>query len=258
MLFLRMKKYCSTTLLESIPTFLFLGLGHILKRAIVLKRYRKWSQPKEVGGCRVYDLGNCGPESRFMVGNLIAHNCAYGAGINRIQQTLNNKEIFLEREDVEKMHQEYWQLFAEVKKYQRRLIQEKNRRGGWIKSATGMPISISEDKEHDILNTMCQYSGHSLLQWENYFIEQEKKRQGIEMNPWINDYHDEMMFEVPIEQVKEGIQLLIKTQAQLNDMLGWDIKIKGDPELHLNLGAIKCEDYEYSEEQKLFLKELIA
>jgi len=193
-----------------------------------------------------------------MVGNLIAHNCAYGAGINRIQQTLNNKEIFLEREDVEKMHQEYWQLFAEVKKYQRRLIQEKNRRGGWIKSATGMPISISEDKEHDILNTMCQYSGHSLLQWENYFIEQEKKRQGIEMNPWINDYHDEMMFEVPIEQVKEGIQLLIKTQAQLNDMLGWDIKIKGDPELHLNLGAIKCEDYEYSEEQKLFLKELVA
>lgn len=196
---------------------------------------------KDRGTCKVFHLA-----------------AAYLAWINTLHQQMVNAEIDISRDEIEVMYNVYWSkdLFAEVKNYADRLDLEWQRRGGWIKNALGRPIPASEDKRRDLLNTMCQSSGHDLLQWDNYYVDQLRRERKVPMYPLISDYHDEMLWEAPIECAKEAYQIMSDTQGILNDMLGWEIKIRGEPEFHFNVAGVKVDGYEYPEEQQLILKKL--
>jgi len=223
----------SKILHETLPSFLLTMLEGVLRKACRLRK----SQTKS----RVYDLVNCGPDSRFMAGNLIVHNCAYGAGAETIHETLNMSGVEVTLDDVKKLHREYWKLFKGVKTFESRLISIWKTSGGWVPSLFGVPLPIAERAMKDSINRFCQQSGHHILMRILYWVSVFRKEQNITMFPFIVDFHDETIWEVPDHDVERAKQAIIMAREKVNDELNTEIKFKIDPEVGLSLADFKTE-----------------
>jgi hypothetical protein len=147
-----------------------------------------------------------------------------------------------EFEEIKQAHEEYWDTFVGVLDYEKRLLLEWRKKGYFI-GATGLPITLSDFKEKDILNQQCQTSGHAILHRYIYWICQFKRESKTPMYPWIVDYHDESIWEVPKSAAEEACDIKRRALERVNEELDWDVMIKGDPDIAYNLAMIKCEDY---------------
>lgn len=166
----------------------------------------------------------------------------YNAGVHRCWVSLVEKEIDITKEEVAIICKGWDEQFKGIKQFGRQLEAERTQRGGWIYNGVGRPIPIGEDKVKDIINTYCQSTGHDLLIWQLSLVAAQRDMQGIEMHPWICDYHDELMFEVPEHQVEAACGIFRQTLQQINDALPWEVTIKGEPGVATNLAQIKLED----------------
>lgn len=166
--------------------------------------------------------------------------CQYGAGVNKVMQTLENDDIFLPRSDVEKIHSGYWSLFAKVKQLSYDLQRQWQFNGGWIPNGlVGRPMCIPEDSKHDALNRFIQSTGHDILIKYVYILCGELSRQGIDWSPVVMDFHDATTVEVPEADAELTVDIFKWAMDELNRQIGGTITLRGVPVIGRTLADVK-------------------
>jgi hypothetical protein len=165
--------------------------------------------------------------------------CAYGAGVNKVNQTLENDDIFLPFPEVQKIHSTYWKLFSGIRDLSDRLLLEWKENGGYIVNGVGRPMCVAADYEKDILNRFIQSTGHDLLVKYVRIYTAELNRRGIEWHPLIIDLHDSTAVEVPERHMDEVVEVMKWGVDELNRQLQGTIQLRGEPDIGINLAEIK-------------------
>jgi len=165
--------------------------------------------------------------------------CQYGAGINKVRQTLEEQEIHLSYEEVANIHTGYWELFAQVKDFARSLGYERKRNKGYILNGVGRPMAIPEEFEKDILNRFIQSTGHDVLTVYISILKRNLDAAGINWNPIVIDFHDATTVEVDEQDGERTVAVFNQSMQDLNNMLQGTIKLKGVPVIGRNLAEVK-------------------
>ena len=63
----------------------------------------------------------------------------------------------------------------------------------------------------------------------------------IALTPLMIDFHDETIWEVPIDQAEDALELFRETWRLTNDELGGIIPLSGSPEICHNFSEFKCD-----------------
>lgn len=175
------------------------------------------------------------------IAKVLTLSASYNAGPKTIRDTLSLSGVELSFEEVEDIHRDYWELFAGIKEFERDLKQEWFRNKGWVLDGTGLPITVCEDLTKDLVNRYAQQTGHNLLMVLIKNIMQLREERRVTMYPWISDFHDETMWEVPDACVDDAVKILNDAVDQLNKDLTTDILITGMPEVGTCLADFKVE-----------------
>lgn len=165
--------------------------------------------------------------------------CQYGAGAKKVHQTLEEQNIFLDYWEVEKVHSGYWDLFAQVKDFERSLYFEWKRNKGYITNGLGRPMAVPERYQKDILNRFVQSTGHDILTMYIRILCDKVEAAGIPYKPIIIDFHDATTIEVPEEYGERTLQIFNEAMAELNNKLQGTIKLKGVPVIGRTLADVK-------------------
>lgn len=165
--------------------------------------------------------------------------CQYGAGVNKIMQTLELDEIFLDYEQVREIHEGYWNLFSGVRDFGRELQSQWRGNRGYIRNGIGRPMCIPEDYKKDALNRFIQSTGHDLLVKYAYILTNELDRQGINWHPLVIDFHDASAVEVFEQDLQKTLEIYEWSLLELNRQLGGTIRLKGTPSFGRTLADIK-------------------
>lgn len=165
--------------------------------------------------------------------------CQYGAGVNKIMQTLEQDDVFLSFEEVSEIHQGYWNTFAGVRDFSKKLWYEWRKNGGWILNGMGRPMCIPEHMTKDILNRFVQSTGHDILAKYVSIYVPEIRRRRIPWNPVIADWHDASAGETPIPYKDDVVEIMLWGVDKLNEHLRGTIKLRGEPDVGYNLADIK-------------------
>lgn len=165
--------------------------------------------------------------------------CQYGAGAKKVHQTLEEQNIFLDYWEVEKVHSGYWDLFAQVKDFERSLYFEWKRNKGYILNGMGRPMAVPERYNKDILNRFVQSTGHDILTMYIRILCDKVAAAGIPYKPIVIDFHDATTIEVPEEHGERTLQIFNEAMAELNATLQGTIKLKGVPVIGRTLAEVK-------------------
>lgn len=165
--------------------------------------------------------------------------CQYGAGAKKVHQTLEEQNIFLDYWEVEKVHSGYWDLFAQVKDFERSLYFEWKRNKGYILNGMGRPMAVPERYNKDILNRFVQSTGHDILTMYIRILCSKVEAAGIPYKPIVIDFHDATTIEVPEEHGERTLQIFNEAMAELNATLQGTIKLKGVPVIGRTLADCK-------------------
>lgn len=164
---------------------------------------------------------------------------AYGAGVRKIMQILEEDNIFLSYEEVEEIHSGYWEIFARVRDFGRSLEYEWKRQGGYILNGFGRPMAIPHDYRKDMLNRFVQSTGHDILLRYVHILTDLLDARGIDWQPNIIDFHDSTSVEVAPEDAEIVVELMHEAMYHTNEQLGCTVKFRGDPEIGRNLAETK-------------------
>jgi len=177
-------------------------------------------------------------ESRT-VAKVVTLASSYGAGAGKIKETLNLQGIKLSLDEAKQIHSAYWQLYQGVKLYERYLLDEHRKRGGWVYNGVGRPVCVDNNYLKDIVNRVVQSTGHDVhILWSNIFSRLCEER-GLEVHGIVWDFHDQTIVECR-EEIAEKIRLTyLDAYDILNQKLQGLICIKGDPQIVNNLAEAK-------------------
>lgn len=178
---------------------------------------------------------------------LITLASGYGASWQTIQSNILLQGYALSDQEAQIIHRDYWLLYPGIKDFERELKTFWRQTGGWIPSSMGNPICVYHGFLHDIVNRFAQRSGHEVLMSLVYHTERLRQERKIEMHPWIPDWHDEQIWEVPEDNVDAVYQLMKDAETALNEELKWDVYMEAEPEIADNLAQIKCDKEDYDE-----------
>lgn len=170
----------------------------------------------------------------------------YLAGPEAIHSDLQLEGIDITLGEVKQMHKDYWRLFAGVKQWEMQLLEMRYNNDGWFPSILGTPLTIDSHPKilKDIVNRHTQHAGHTFLQVWLWHVDQLRRERGVTMHPWLADFHDEMLWEVPEEQAQAAADLISEALRRTNDEMGMGIQVKGPPMVVDNLAQVKCENYD--------------
>lgn len=167
----------------------------------------------------------------------------YGAGAKKLHSDLIMQGVDITLAKCYKYHADFWKLYKGIKRFETTLKAQYTNNEGYILNGYGRPIGIDEWKIKDIVNRFVQSTGHDILVVFINLLYKELKASEIQWMPWIIDYHDESMIEVPNRYVSEAGECFARARTKLNEFLQWDVTMDGDIEVATNLAEIKCEDY---------------
>lgn len=170
---------------------------------------------------------------------IVALACAYGGGVNKVMQILEEQNIFMGFPEVEAIHRGYWELFAVVKDFGRSLLFEWKRNKGYILNGIGRPMAVTEKYNRDLLNRFVQSTGHDIFVKYIRILCDELTRAGIPYVPIIIDFHDASTVEVPDAYEKQAVEVFARSMDLLNAELNGRIKLKGVPMSGKNLAIVK-------------------
>jgi DNA polymerase I-like protein with 3'-5' exonuclease and polymerase domains len=191
----------------------------------------------------VFDIIDCGPNNRFSLGDIIAHNSSYGMGWAKLQMTLKLQGIQVSTEEAKAMVRSYWDIYAGVKDYEQFLLSEYKKNNGWVLNGIGRPIGVANDYLKDIVNRVIQSTGHDIHMIYIQICDQLLREAGIQVNGIVWDFHDQSILECA-EEDKDKVYDIIGRQAYevLNrEYLQGEIALKGDPQHIRTLAEAKCE-----------------
>ena len=167
---------------------------------------------------------------------------SYGASANKIRQTLSLQGIEISHTEAKQMFDRYWKLFAAVKEYEKFLLAQWERSGGWFINPIGRPICVAQDYLKDIINRSIQSGGHDCFILFLSLMTEVLKRHKIQYAPYIWDIHDCVMLEVPEDQAMECKKLLDgEVLEEVNSLLDGKVKLKGDANVVDNWAQDKFE-----------------
>lgn len=178
------------------------------------------------------------------VAKLVHLSCIYGAGPEKIHETLTFAGIAISLSEVRQIVRDYWRLFGGVKKWANRLLDIWDATGGFIPTMLGRPHCVDQRLLKDIVNRHTQTSGHEFLQVWLWHTERLRQERGVPMHPWLIDLHDEMFWEVPEAEAAAASQVVADALDAANAEVGLAIPLKGPPAIVHNLAEAKCEGYE--------------
>lgn len=175
------------------------------------------------------------------VAKIVTLGSSYGMGANKLSQTLRLEGIECDVPEAKRIHAGYWELYGGVKKYESELLRQFNRNRGWVLNGVGRPVGVADGYERDIVNRVVQSTAHDCLVLFLAIVAKYLDAAGIEWHPWIWDWHDEGMIEVPEAQAEQAARIIDGSAlAALNEKLGGLIPLAGNSEIVGNLAAIKC------------------
>jgi len=170
----------------------------------------------------------------------------YGAGVNTKYRKLISEGHDVTLDDVKLMHTAYWNVFGGVKDYERKLVAQAEKNGGWFVGGMGFPICICADKMKDILNRQIQNTGHTILTFLQKQIATDLAEAKIPYRPYVWDYHDEVIIEVPDSCADRAFKIMSEAFTKLNKTLqdgNTLVKFKGSGDVMYSIAEAKVEDY---------------
>lgn len=165
----------------------------------------------------------------------------YGAGPRKIHETLKLQGVNKTLEEVQEIHRAYWELYKGIKEYERFLLKCWNRNNGWILNGIGRPLTIHGDLTKDIVNRVCQSTGHDIHMVGLTILRRVLFERKLEHSWVIADFHDESILEVPKGTENEVIDAFFAMEAELNELLKSYVPIKIDPAVGTSLADFKVE-----------------
>lgn len=165
----------------------------------------------------------------------------YNAGPRKIHETLTMGGIKISFEEVQQICRDFDRLYAGVQQFKYGLEAQWRMNNGWIYSGLGRPLTVSADLTKDLVNRYCQTTGHDILMRYIWYVEKLRAERGVEMYPWIVDYHDETIWEAPEAHTAAAQQVLRDALIELNAELQPFIPLKGDALVAGNLAELKVE-----------------
>jgi DNA polymerase I-like protein with 3'-5' exonuclease and polymerase domains len=167
---------------------------------------------------------------------------SYGASANKIRQTLSLQGIQISHTEAKEMFDRYWKLFAAVKEYEKFLLAQWERSGGWFINPIGRPMCVAQDYLKDIVNRAIQGAGHDCFVLFLHTVAETLKERKVNYAPYIWDIHDCVMLEVPEDQAEECKKLLDgEVLERLNYFLDGQVKLKGEANVVDNWAQDKFE-----------------
>jgi hypothetical protein len=170
----------------------------------------------------------------------------YGAGVRKKHSKLEQEGHNITYEEVQVMHNTYWNVFSGVKDYERKLQAQAEKNGGWFLGGMGFPICICSDKMKDILNRQVQNTGHTILTFLQKQIADDLAAAKIPYRPYIFDLHDEILLEVPDAYAAVAFKIMNDAFAKVNKTLqngDTMVQFKGSGDVMWSLAEAKIEDY---------------
>lgn len=173
-------------------------------------------------------------------------SASYGAGAGKICSSLQLDGVSITYDEVKTLHTEYWNIFGDVRKYEQKLVSQWEKNGGWFLNGVGFPTCVAQDKLKDIMNRQIQGTGHTILTFLQKQIADGFAAEKIKYRPYVWDFHDEVVVEVPEEQAARAFEIMNNAFAELNKLLHSAetvVKFKGSGDVMYSLAEAKVEDY---------------
>lgn len=177
----------------------------------------------------------------------------YGAGPHKIYSTLIEAGEDVSLADIVIMSREWNELFAGLKTFERQLQEEWHANGGTIKNGVGRTMAVDEFLLKDVVNRFAQSTSHDILLLILQEISTLRTADRVEMYPWIVDFHDEWIFEVPERMVDKCTELYRTAVARVNEILQYEIPVRCEPQVASHLGEIKDPEREGTKRRRELL-----
>lgn len=205
-----------------------------LKEPILAAGYRPYNPPAG----SVSKAKKAGKAERGKA-KTVVYACQFGAGVDKVIETLEKDDIYLPYEEVELIHSTYWDLFQRLKQYSWDLQRLWRRNGGYVLNGLGRPMCLLPDYKHDVLNRVIQSTGHDILVRYVAILTGLLRERGIHFMPWVIDLHDATTVEVPEEFRDVCVQAFHDAMYILNRDLGGTIQLRGTPESGYTMADVK-------------------
>jgi hypothetical protein len=179
---------------------------------------------------------NCG-ESRQLLKKCVLM-LLYGAFPGRLYAELTLAGYDITMRECKVIFNEFWHTYAGVKRFETALGRQCDRNGGWVYNGRGRPLCIYGLKRMDIINTLCQSTGHDCLMRYLFHLNVLRHQRGIPMKPYLVDLHDSCTFEVSDTAIDSAMQAYKDSIRILNDELQWDVEITGEIKIGRTLADV--------------------
>lgn len=175
------------------------------------------------------------------IAKVVTLGASYGMGAGKLQRTLRVEGVDVSFDEARRIHSGYWELYRGVKKYEAELLRQYELNDGWVLNGIGRPVGVAAGYEKDIVNRVCQSTGHDLLVlFLVRFVVPSLQEAGIPFVPVIADWHDEFIIEIN-EIYAEQAQRIVDTVAlpAFNAEIAGEIPLKGSATISRNLADAK-------------------
>jgi hypothetical protein len=171
---------------------------------------------------------------------------SYGAGAANIWSGLRLRGFKLTPEQAAAISESHDEMYAASgKRFHKLLEGEWRTRGGWILSGLGHPIAVHESKKKDLINRLCQKTGHDVHTTFVVRVSRRLEQEGIQATGVVWDFHDQLIFQVREELGEKCLQILRDEVQKLNEYLGAYVRLKGDPKLSRDMAHAKEAEFSW-------------
>lgn len=162
----------------------------------------------------------------------------YGAGGPKIALILTQNGIPTSPDEGRRLHRLYWKKFRKVKDLEAGLY-EMYREDGMIRNLFGRIIRLPDLWCKDLLNRFIQSTGHdALMEWVFAIVRLAEER-GLDMVPYILDWHDATYWHCPPSQVEAAEAVLADALAAVNRDFDLPYPLKMSAKRFMTLAEIK-------------------
>lgn len=168
----------------------------------------------------------------------------YGAGPGKLQYTLKVQGIPISLKEAEEIHAAFWRLFSGIREWRMELEAQHKFNRGWVLNGIGRPLGVWEEAKKDLVNRVCQSTGHDFHLYYQQVVAELLDEEGVEWKPIIVDFHDQMIVEVsPGDAERTKYLMGVRAYEILNARMGGLIRIKGEANVVENLAYAKVENW---------------
>jgi DNA polymerase I-like protein with 3'-5' exonuclease and polymerase domains len=156
---------------------------------------------------------------------------SYSMGPQKLQLSAFENGYDLPLKITKDFFKAYWRAFGKVKALGD-MLQAKYLRQGYLSTTFG--YRLYPDKDYKCLNYFIQSTVSGIMHWLNWrFFQKQHEAK------FITVIHDEVILEIPYNQVEEVRRIWEETVEELNTALGWTVKIRTGWKVGANLYEAK-------------------